>query len=88
MRKFVYQNENGQVRLEMQDMNLIQAAAEIGSIAQNVYSAVHRQEPAAAEQFKIAFIMNAVHPDSPVWTIKEHSENAIEICIMGKKKPE
>jgi hypothetical protein len=85
MRKFVYQNENEQVHLEMQDMDLIQAAAEIGSIAQEVYSAVYRQEPAAAEQFKMAFILSAVHPDSPIWKPKEHSENAIEMCIIGKK---
>lgn len=85
MKKFIYKREDGQVHLEMQNMDLTQAAAEIGSITQEIYTALHRQDPGAADFFKTATIMSMVHPESPVWTVKQHGEDAIALCIMGKK---
>lgn len=88
MQKFIYKRQNDQVCLEMQEMDLTQAAAEIGSITQEIYTALHRQDPSAAGFFKTAIILSVMHPDSPVWKPKEHSEDAVALCIMGKKKPE
>lgn len=88
MQKFIYKKEDDQVHLEMQDMDLTQAAAEIGSITQEIYTALHRQDPSAAGFFKTAIILSVMHPDSTVWKPKEHGEDAVALCIMGRKKPE
>lgn len=88
MQKFIYKREDGQVHLEMQDMELTRAAAECGGIIQEIYTALHRQDPSAADFFKTAIILSITHPDSLVWKPKEHSETAVALCIMGRKKPE
>jgi hypothetical protein len=85
VKKFIYKDENGHVHMEMQGMYLTQAAAEIGHIAQEIYTALHRQDPGAADLFKTATIMALVHPDSPTWTVKEYGEDAVGVCIMSNK---
>ena len=85
MKKFIYKREDVYVHLEMQNMDLLQAAAEIGCITQEIYTELHRQDPTAADFFKTATILSMMHPDSPVWTVKEHGEDAVALCIMGKK---
>ena len=85
MQKFIYKREDGQVLLEMQDMDLTRAAAECGEIIQEIYTELHRQDPRAADFFKTAIILSIMHPDSPVWTVKERGEDAEVLCIMGEK---
>lgn len=88
MQKFIYKREDGQVHLEMQDMDLTRAAAECLEIIREIYTALHRQDPSAADFFKTAIILSIMHPDAPVWKPKEHGEDAVAMCIMGRKKPE
>lgn len=83
--KFVYKNENGQTVIEAVNMDLIQLAAEVGQLCNNLYNGLYNQEPEAADFFKTAMIMTIAHPDSPVWRAKEQHEGDVSICLLGKK---
>ena len=83
--KFVYKNENGQTVIEAVNMDLIQLAAEVGQLCNNLYNSLYNQEPEAADFFKTAMIMTIAHPDSPAWMTKEQHEGDVSICLLGKK---
>lgn len=85
MKKFKYENDGtGQLHLEAADMDMAELAAEVGRIVQNLHTALARQEPMAAVQFRTA-VMIAVMPGSPVWSIQEQTEGSSCIMMLGRK---
>ena len=84
MSRFLYKNEDGDVTLEVHDMSITQAAAEVGTVAERLYISLKQQDPDAASLFKSAVVMAIVHPDSPVWN-GEVQEGDFIAAVFGKK---
>ena len=85
MSRFIYKSENGEVHLEIQNMDLKQAAAEVGHVVERLYISLKQQDPEAADFFRFAVIVAISHPDSPVWKGEHDNGDAITL-IMGKKQ--
>lgn len=85
MKKFLYENDGEETRLEAADMDMLQIAAEIGRITNHFYTSLHRQEPEAARQFKTAVLIAIAHPDSPVWVPQNPKDGSTEILMLGRK---
>ena len=85
MKKFKYENDGaGRIHLEAADMDMVELAAEVGRIVQNLHTSLIRQEPMAAEQFQKACFI-AMIPGSPVWNILEQGEGSSCIMMLGRK---
>lgn len=84
MKKFIYENDGSQIHLEAADMDMIELAAEVGRIVQNLHTALARQEPIAADQFMKACFISMI-PGSPVWNIQQPTEGSSCIVMLSRK---
>lgn len=82
MKKFIYRNEHGHTHVEVCDMELLEAAAEIGSIARDLHTILSRQDLEAASLFRVAVMAGLGDPNSPVWSIREQREGDVTTLIM------
>ena len=84
MRRFLYKHESDEVTMEIQNMDLKQAAEEVGIIAERLYISLKQQSPDAADYFKTMVVLLMTHPDSPIWSAEPVAGDVIAV-IMGKK---
>ena len=85
MKKFEYSCIDNEQHLQIENMSLTEAAAQIGYAARSAYSSIYHSDPAAAERFKVAVVMAISLPGSPTWDI-ESEEGRTAVVVMGPNK--